>query len=64
MKEQLVHLPEPILERGGLGCARRGERVRMDLGQRKVPEREADALAELRSTRSIAGYAWREYGHS
>ena len=48
VKEQLVHLPEPVLERGSLSRQRRGERVRMDLGQRKVPEREPDPLAQLR----------------
>ena len=46
MEEQLVHLPEPVLERGRLGRGGRGERVRVDLGQRKVPEREAHTLAQ------------------
>ena len=64
VEEHLVHLPEPVLERRRLGRGGRGERVRVDLGQREVPEREADALAQLASTRSISRNARREYGHS
>jgi hypothetical protein len=47
VEEHVVHLPEPALERGGLRCPGRGEGVRVDLGQREVPEGEADALAQL-----------------
>jgi hypothetical protein len=46
VKEQLVHLPEPVLQRRSLGGGRGGERVRMDLGQRDVTEREPDPIAE------------------
>ena len=45
MKEQRVHLPEAALESRSFGSSSRGEGVRMDLGQRKVPEREADLIA-------------------
>jgi hypothetical protein len=45
--EHFVHLPETALERRGLRGPRRGEGVRMDLGQWKVPERKADPGAEL-----------------
>ena len=47
MEEQLVHLPEPTLDRGGRG-GRGGERVRVDVRQREVAEREADLVTELR----------------
>ena len=47
MKEQLVHVPEPVLECGCLGGGRRRERVRVDLGEREVPEGEANAPVEL-----------------
>ena len=60
MEEQLVHVPEPVLERRGLGGSRRRQGVRVDLGQRKVPEGEADVTAQPRSTRSIARNACRE----
>jgi hypothetical protein len=43
-----VHLPEAVLEGGRLGRARRRERVRMDLRQRKVAEREAEPIADPR----------------
>ena len=46
MKEQLVHVPEPALERGGLGRGSRCEGVRVDLRERKVPEGEADVAAQ------------------
>src|SRR5262249_16747571 len=46
MKEQLVHLPKPILERCRLGRGGGDERVRVDLGQRKVAEREEQAIAQ------------------
>src|SRR3954454_13077776 len=44
VEEQLVHVPEAALQRGRLGRRGRGERVRMDVGQREVPKREAHAL--------------------
>ena len=47
MKEQIVHLPEAVLERGCLGGGRRRERVRVDVCQREVPEGEANATVEL-----------------
>ena len=47
MKEQLVHVPEPVLECRCLGCGRHGEGVRVDLGEREMPEGEADTRAEL-----------------
>ena len=64
MEEQLVHLPEPALERGGLGGGGRGERVRMDLGQREVPEREAHPVAQLPLDALDLSIRLREYGHS
>ena len=45
--EDLVHLPVPALARCGLGCPGGGERVGMDLGQRKVAKREPQIAAEL-----------------
>ena len=45
-EEQLVHLPEPLLARGRLGCGGCGERVGVDLGQREVPEAEAQAALQ------------------
>ena len=47
VKKQVVHLPEPALERRGLRRAGRRERVRVDLGQREVPEREPYRDARL-----------------
>ena len=47
MKEQLVHVPEAVLERGCLGGGRRCKRVRVDLCEREVPEGEANATVEL-----------------
>jgi hypothetical protein len=35
-------VPELVLEGGGLGCGRSRKGVRVDLGQRKVPESEAE----------------------
>jgi len=46
VEEHLVHLPEAILQRGGLGRGGRRERVRVDLGQREVAEGEADVAFE------------------
>jgi hypothetical protein len=54
VKQQPMHVPEPVLERGGLGCGRSREGVRVDLSQRKVPESEADPPVRLCSTRSIS----------
>jgi hypothetical protein len=45
-EEQVVHVPEPALERGSLGRGGGRESMRVDLGQRKVPEGEADAIAQ------------------
>ena len=47
MEEQVVHVPEPALERGGLGGGRRCEGVRVDVCQREVPEGEANVTVEL-----------------
>src|SRR6478609_6694736 len=47
VEEQLVHLPEPALKCGCLGCGRRREGVRVDLHEREVPEREADSTAHF-----------------
>ena len=61
MKEQLVHVPEAVLERGCLGGGRRRERVRVDVCEREVPEGEANATrSSCRSIRSIARNACRE----
>src|SRR4029077_9629692 len=38
---------EPVLQRGRLGCGRRCKGVRMDVDEREVAEREADAAVEL-----------------
>ena len=42
-----MHLPEPVLKRSGLGSGRCPKGERMNLRQRKVPEGEAHALAQL-----------------
>ena len=47
MEQHVVHLPEAALERRRLGRARRGQRVRVDLDQGEVAEREANRDAEL-----------------
>jgi hypothetical protein len=47
VEQQLVQVPEPALQPGGLRRGRRGEGVRVDAGQRKMPEREPDGPAEL-----------------
>src|ERR1039457_1337946 len=47
VEQQLVHVPEPALQRGGLSRGRRGEGVRVDAGQREMPEREPHVPAQL-----------------
>jgi hypothetical protein len=47
LEQQLVYVPEPALPGSGLGRAGRGEGVRMDAGQGKVPEREPHVPTEL-----------------
>src|SRR6185436_14960043 len=47
MKEQLVHVPEPALERCGLGGGSSGQRMGVDLRERKMPESEADIAHSL-----------------
>jgi len=47
VKQQVVHVPEPALPRGGLGRGRSGEGVRVDLSQREIPEGEPDAPAQF-----------------
>jgi hypothetical protein len=46
-KEQLVHVREPVLEGGRLGGSGHGQGVRMDPGQREMPEGEPDTLAQF-----------------
>jgi hypothetical protein len=46
MKEQLVHLPEPALKGGGLHGGGCGEGMRMDLGQREMPEGKSHPVAQ------------------
>ena len=46
VEQQLVHVPEPALPRGGLSRGRCGEGVRMDAGQREMPEREPHVPVE------------------
>jgi hypothetical protein len=47
MKEQLVHVPEAVLECRCLGCCRRRESMRVDLCEREMPEGEPNTFAEL-----------------
>jgi hypothetical protein len=47
MEEQLVHVPEPPLPCGGLSGGRRGEGVRVNPGQREMPEHEPHVPAKL-----------------
>jgi hypothetical protein len=47
VEQQGVHLPEAVLQRGRLGGRRGGKRVRMDLRQREVAEREAHAIPDV-----------------
>jgi hypothetical protein len=47
VEEQIVHLPESTLERGRLGGCCGSGRVGMNLGQREVTKREANAIARL-----------------
>jgi hypothetical protein len=46
-EEQLVHVPEPVLEGGGLGRSGRGQGVRVDPGQREMPEGEPHTVAQF-----------------
>src|SRR3954467_14625201 len=46
MEQHGARLLESILQRGGLRSQRRGEGVRVDLGQREVPERKANGATE------------------
>ena len=46
MEEAFVHVPESILARRCLGGGCGSQGVRMDLGQRKVPEDKANAAFE------------------
>jgi hypothetical protein len=46
-EEQLVHVPEPVLEGGGLGGSGRGQGVRLDPGQREMPEGEPHTVAQF-----------------
>src|SRR4051812_45856015 len=48
MEQRPVHVPEASLTVGGLRGGRRGERMRVDLGEREVAEREPRAIPELR----------------
>src|SRR5439155_1004635 len=47
VKQQLVHVPEPALQRRSLSRGRRGQGVRVDGGQREMPECEPHVPAEL-----------------
>jgi len=47
VEQQLVHVPEPVLQSTGLGHGRCGEGVRVDAGQRKVPVHDPHVPAEL-----------------
>jgi hypothetical protein len=47
VEQQLVHVPEPALQPGGLSRGRRGEGVRVDGCQREMPEREPHVPAKL-----------------
>ena len=64
VEQQLVHVPERALQRGGLGRGRRGQGVRVDAGQREMPECEPMVPPSSRSICWIAWNACREYGHS
>src|SRR3954463_9893916 len=46
MEEQPVHVPEPVLQRRRLRRGRRGEGVRVDLREREMAKREADAARQ------------------
>jgi hypothetical protein len=64
VEQQLVHVPEPALQRGSLGSGGRGEGMQMDASQGKVPEREPHVPAELLFDELDCRKARREYGHS
>jgi hypothetical protein len=46
-QQHIMHLPEPVLRRGGFRSVRCGARVRMDLRKRKVTKDEAKHVAQL-----------------
>ena len=46
LEEQVVHLPEPALRTGRLGCLGRQRRVGMDIDQRQMAEDEAQSPLE------------------
>jgi hypothetical protein len=46
-EQQLVHVPEPAPQRCGLSRGRRGQGVRVDAGQREMPEGEPHVPAKL-----------------
>jgi len=58
-EQQLVHVPEPARQRRGLSHGR-GKGMRMDGGQRKMPERDRMFPPGCCSTCSIAWNACRE----
>ncbi len=64
LEQQLVHVPEPALQRGGLGRGRGGEGVRVDAGQEKCRNANRTFPASRRPACSIGWKACREYGHS
>ena len=45
MEEQLMYLPEPVLQDSRLGGGRRREGVWVNFSEREIPEREADTGA-------------------
>ena len=47
LEQGVVHRPELVLGASGLRGFRGELRVRMNFGERKVPEREADAMLEM-----------------
>ena len=64
MEQQLVHVPEAVLQCGCLGGGRRGERMRVDLVSGKCRKANRMHPFSCCSTCSIARNACREYGHS
>jgi hypothetical protein len=47
MEEELMHLPEAVLERRRLGCAGGSYGMRMDLSQRKVAKGKANTIGKF-----------------